>query len=124
MIQNLKKNVTCAHNYRSTNTSKSDSIIVTSGDCSSIQYLEHVVATITFSYTTFRGVTEFYLVSPSGTRSHLLHYRYQDALDTQAPGSLTWDFMSVHFWKENPIGSWTLEISRKLALGTGNTIKC
>ncbi|VDI58111.1 Hypothetical predicted protein [Mytilus galloprovincialis] len=95
----------------STTTSASDFIIVTSGDCSSINYLEHVVADITFSYTSFRGATKLYLVSPSGTKSHLLHFRYQDAVDNQAEGSQTWDFMSVHFWKENPIGSWTLEIS-------------
>ncbi|VDI83699.1 Hypothetical predicted protein [Mytilus galloprovincialis] len=102
----------------STTTSASDSIIVTSGDCSSIHYLEHVVADITFSYTNFRGVAQLFLVSPSGTRSHLLHHRQQDAVDNVAAGSLTWDFMSVHFWKENPIGSWTLEISQKLALAT------
>ncbi|XP_076095743.1 furin-1-like [Mytilus galloprovincialis] len=44
----------------------------------------------------------------TSTRSPSL---YQDAVDNQAEGSQTWDFMSVHFWKENPIGSWTLEIS-------------
>lgn len=95
----------------STTTSASDSITVTSGDCSSINYLEHVEADITFSYSAFRGVTQLYLVSPSGTRSHLLHYREQDAVDNEAAGNLTWTFMSVHFWKETPIGSWRLEIT-------------
>ncbi|XP_063426103.1 neuroendocrine convertase 2-like [Mytilus trossulus] len=95
----------------STNTSASDSITITSGDCSSVNFLEHVVADITFSYTGFRGVTQLYLVSPSGTRSHLLHYRYNDAVDNEPAGTLTWTFMSVHFWMENPIGSWSLEIS-------------
>ncbi|XP_076100234.1 neuroendocrine convertase 2-like isoform X1 [Mytilus galloprovincialis] len=95
----------------STNTSASDSITITSGDCSSLNYLEHVLAHITFSYTGFRGVTQLYLVSPSGTRSHLLHYRYNDAVDNEPAGTLIWTFMSVHFWKENPIGSWSLEIS-------------
>ncbi|CAG2257585.1 FURIN [Mytilus edulis] len=99
----------------STSTTASDSIAVTSGDCSSVNYLEHVVADITFSYTSSRGVTEMYLVSPSGTKSHLLHYRNKDATDNSAAGSLTWDFMSVHFWNENPIGSWTLEIRPNLA---------
>ncbi|CAC5402781.1 Furin-like protease 2,Proprotein convertase subtilisin/kexin type 6,Furin-like protease 1, isoform 1-CRR,Proprotein convertase subtilisin/kexin type 5,Furin-like protease 1, isoforms 1/1-X/2 [Mytilus coruscus] len=105
---------TCTTSTRSpslsTTTSATDSITVTSGDCSSVNYLEHVVADITFSYTGLRGVTEMYLVSPSGTKSHLLHYRNQDAVDNSAAGSLTWDFMSVHFWNENPMGSWTLEI--------------
>ena len=122
IIFKILKKVSCVP-YRSTTTSASDSMTVTSGDCSSINYLEHVVADITFSYTTFRGITELYLVSPSGTKSHLLHYRNQDALDNQAAGSLTWDFMSVHFWKENPIGIWTLEISAKSAIATGNTIQ-
>ncbi|CAG2202838.1 FURIN [Mytilus edulis] len=106
---------TCTTSTRSpslsTTTSASDSITVTSGDCSSINYLEHVVADIKFSYTRFRGVTKLYLVSPSGTKSHLLHYRYKDAEDNIPAGSQTWDFMSVHFWNENPIGSWTLKIS-------------
>ncbi|VDI58108.1 Hypothetical predicted protein [Mytilus galloprovincialis] len=113
---------TCTTSTRSpalsTPSTVSDSMTVTSGDCSSINYLEHVVADITFSYTTFRGNTELYLVSPSGTKSHLLHYRHQDAIDNVAAGSLTWDFMSVHFWKENPIGIWTLEISAKSAIAT------
>ncbi|XP_052103674.1 neuroendocrine convertase 2-like [Mytilus californianus] len=94
----------------STNTFLSDSITVTSGDCSSINYLEHVVADITFSYSGLRGMTHLYLISPSGTRSHLLHYRKQDAFDNVPAGSLTWDFMSVHFWNENPIGIWILEL--------------
>ncbi|XP_052106275.1 proprotein convertase subtilisin/kexin type 6-like [Mytilus californianus] len=93
-------------------------ITVTSGDCPSIKYLEHVVAHITFSYSSLRGVTQLYLVSPSGTRSHLLHYRHQDAIDNGAAGSLTWDFMSVHFWKENLIGTWSLEISPNLTTVT------
>ncbi|CAG2257581.1 Furin-like protease 2 [Mytilus edulis] len=113
---------TCTTSTRSpalsTPSTVSDSMTVTSGDCSSINYLEHVVADITFSYTGFRGNTELYLVSPSGTKSHLLHYRHQDAIDNVAAGSLTWDFMSVHFWKENLIGIWTLEISAKSAIAT------
>ncbi|XP_063427076.1 endoprotease aex-5-like [Mytilus trossulus] len=113
---------TCTTSTRSpslsTSTSASDSMNVTYGDCSSTNYLEHVVADITFSYTGFRGVTELYLVSPSGTKSHLLHYRNTDAIDNQAAGSLTWDFMSVHFWRENPIGIWTLEINLGLHIAT------
>ncbi|CAG2228671.1 PCSK5 [Mytilus edulis] len=66
---------TCTTSTRSpalsTTTSASDFIIVTSGDCSSINYLEHVVADITFSYTRLRGVTKLYLVSPSAQGSNL-----------------------------------------------------
>ncbi|CAG2219980.1 FURIN [Mytilus edulis] len=95
----------------STNTSVSDSIHVTSGDCATINFLEHVVANISFSYSNMRGVTKLYLVSPSGTRSHLLHYREHDAVDNGTAGTQSWAFMSVHFWKETPNGIWTLEIS-------------
>ncbi|CAC5363922.1 FURIN [Mytilus coruscus] len=35
---------------------------------------------------------------------------YQDEEDTSAAGNQTWAFMSVHFWKENPTGTWYLEI--------------
>ncbi|CAC5363923.1 Furin-like protease 2,Proprotein convertase subtilisin/kexin type 6,Furin,Endoprotease bli-4,Proprotein convertase subtilisin/kexin type 5 [Mytilus coruscus] len=105
---------TCTLSKRSpslnTTTAVYDSITVTSRDCSSINYLEHVVVDITFSYSSLRGSTQLYLISPSGTISHLLHYRYQDEEDTSAAGNQTWAFMSVHFWKENPTGTWYLEI--------------
>ncbi|XP_052106655.1 proprotein convertase subtilisin/kexin type 6-like [Mytilus californianus] len=82
---------------------------ISTSDCSSIDYLEHVTIDISFSYTRYRGVTEFYLVSPSGTESHLMHYRYDDAIAFSSAGSLSWTFMSVHFWRETPIGQWTLK---------------
>lgn len=82
---------------------------VTSADCSTISYLEHVTVEVAFSWTRYRGATELYLVSPSGSESHLLHYRYDDAIAFSGAGSLTWTFMSVHFWRESPIGTWTLK---------------
>ncbi|XP_071161252.1 furin-like isoform X1 [Mytilus edulis] len=87
----------------------SDSRAIQNSDCSAISYLEHVTVNINFSYSEKRGVTEFYLVSPDGTESHLLHYRYSDAVYYSSAGSLSWTFMSVHFWGENPIGEWTLK---------------
>ncbi|CAG2222110.1 FURIN [Mytilus edulis] len=75
-----------------------------------IRYLEHVTVRIEFSYNRYRGVTELYLVSPSGTESHLLHYRYKDAIKYKTEGSLIWTFMSVHFWWENPVGTWRLKV--------------
>ncbi|CAG2222109.1 FURIN [Mytilus edulis] len=83
-----------------------DTIEVTT-DCS-IRFLEHVTIDITFSYSSYRGVTEIYLLSPSATYSNLLHVRINDANKFSNAGTLSWTFMSVHFWWENPIGSWNL----------------
>ncbi|XP_063426267.1 proprotein convertase subtilisin/kexin type 6-like [Mytilus trossulus] len=88
---------------------RTDSKSISSSDCSSISYLEHVTIDISFSYTRYRGVTEFNLVSPSGTESNLMHYRNEDANRFFSAGSLSWTFMSVHFWRESPIGQWTLK---------------
>ncbi|XP_052106652.1 neuroendocrine convertase 2-like [Mytilus californianus] len=83
-----------------------DKIEVTT-DCP-IRFLEHVTIDITFSYSSYRGVTEIFLLSPSATYSNLLHVRINDANKFVDAGSLSWTFMSVHFWWENPIGSWNL----------------
>ncbi|XP_063426108.1 furin-like protease kpc-1 [Mytilus trossulus] len=83
-----------------------DTIEVTT-DCP-IRFLEHVTIDITFSYSSYRGVTEIYLLSPSATYSNLLHVRINDANKFSNAGTLSWTFMSVHFWWENPIGSWNL----------------
>ncbi|CAG2227760.1 PC3-like endoprotease variant B,Furin-like protease 2,Furin-like protease 1, isoform 1-CRR,Furin-like protease 1, isoforms 1/1-X/2,PC3-like endoprotease variant A,Proprotein convertase subtilisin/kexin type 5,Furin-like protease kpc-1,Proprotein convertase subtilisin/kexin type 4,Proprotein convertase subtilisin/kexin type 7,Furin,Proprotein convertase subtilisin/kexin type 6,Furin-1 [Mytilus edulis] len=86
----------------------SNTIFVSRSD-SLIRCLEQVTVRIKFSYSKFRGVTELYLVSPSGTESNLLHFRYEDAIKYERRGSLTWTFMSVHFWWENPVGIWRLK---------------
>ncbi|XP_063426110.1 neurogenic locus notch homolog protein 1-like [Mytilus trossulus] len=83
--------------------------LITSTMCS-LSYIEHVTATVSFSYDRYRGLTEIFLVSPSGTESHLLTNRGKDAVKYQEAGNLTWTFMSVHYWGENPIGNWTLQV--------------
>ena len=107
--------------YRSTNGSKlsTDSTSVTASDCSAVVFLEHVTVTIRFSYSKYRGATEFYLVSPSGAESHLLHFRYDDAIKFESGDTLTWTFMSVHFWWENPLGTWTLQFRSTYGNSTG-----
>ncbi|XP_052106649.1 neuroendocrine convertase 2-like [Mytilus californianus] len=85
-----------------------DRTLVTSTHCS-LSYIEHVTATVSFSYDRYRGLTEIFLMSPSGTESHLLTNRGKDAVKYQEAGNLTWTFMSVHYWGENPIGNWTLK---------------
>ena len=64
---------------------------------------------ITFTYSRYRGATYIYLVSPSGTESRLLTYRYDDAITFSSSGSKSWTFMSVHFWRESPVGTWKLK---------------
>jgi len=110
--------------YRSTSGSKlsTDSTSVTASDCSAVAFLEHVTVNITFSYSRYRGATEFYLVSPSGTESHLLHFRYDDAIAFASEDTLTWTFMSVHFWWENPLGTWTLQFRSTKGYSTGKVI--
>ena len=48
------------------------------------------------------------LTSPSGTRSTLLFPRSRDNKDTTFD---EWPFLSVHFWGESPVGTWTLEVT-------------
>ncbi|XP_071132915.1 neuroendocrine convertase 2-like [Mytilus edulis] len=81
-------------------------IDVSSDDCP-IRHLEHVMATVSFSYSCCRGAVEVYLVSPSGTKVVLLPQRYSDALITYTTsGSFTWTYKVVHLWGENPLGKW------------------
>ena len=47
------------------------------------------------------------LTSPSGTSSHLLLPRLRDMDDDNFN---EWPFLSVHFWGENPSGTWKLRI--------------
>ena len=45
--------------------------------CDNIDFLEHVVANISFSYTS-RGDIKLTLISPTGTPSEILSYRKND----------------------------------------------
>ena len=62
-----------------------------------------------------RGDIKIELTSPQGTKSILLPYRNYDFIS--AEGYDDWPFMSVHFWGENPIGTWTLKITYKSGSG-------
>lgn len=106
---------------------------------SHVTSLEHVQARLTLSYNR-RGNLAIHLISPAGTRSTLLHPRYehsdnekQDTLvnthrqknkkvkcswwsfccrphDYSSEGFNDWAFMTTHSWDENPTGMWTLVI--------------
>ncbi|KAK2161965.1 hypothetical protein LSH36_107g10022 [Paralvinella palmiformis] len=71
-----------------------------------INYLEHVQAKVTLMYSR-RGQLQLHLVSPNGTRSTLLPRRKKDMKRGQFKD---WPFMSVFYWGEQPMGTWTLEI--------------
>ena len=62
-----------------------------------------------------RGDVEIELRSPSGTTSVLLPYRDYDFVNDV--GYDSWPFMSVHFWGENPVGTWTLRTTYKSGSG-------
>ena len=62
-----------------------------------------------------RGDIKIELTSPQGTKSILLPYRNYDFIN--AEGYDDWPFMSVHFWGENPNGTWTLKITYKSGSG-------
>ena len=63
-----------------------------------------------------RGDIQVELVSPSGTKSILLPYRKYDFVN--AYGYYIWPFMSVHYWGENPQGTWTIIVHYQSSAGS------
>ena len=86
----------------------SNPLVITFTYSGSIEFLEHVVATMTVGVNRGRrGNLRIALTSPFGTTSTLMDYRDYDS----GTGHYTdYTFMSVHFWGENPSGQWTLTI--------------
>ncbi|XP_053383148.1 furin-like protease kpc-1 [Mercenaria mercenaria] len=80
-----------------------------------IKYLEHVQVSISFQ-AEYRENTQIYLVSPGGTESRILRERPND-IET---GTVSWKFMSLHTWGENPSGTWTLRMDSSLSSNTLN----
>ena len=74
------------------------------GEESNINYLEHVIVIIQAKFSP-RGYLEGYLTSPSGTVSQILPYRPYDVIATDFNN---WPILSLHFWGENPQGTWKL----------------
>ncbi|XP_004406659.1 PREDICTED: neuroendocrine convertase 1 isoform 2 [Odobenus rosmarus divergens] len=77
------------------------------GQDNAIKSLEHVQFEATIEYSR-RGDLHVTLTSAAGTSTVLLAERERD---TSPNGFKNWDFMSVHTWGENPIGTWTLRIT-------------
>ena len=58
-----------------------------------------------------RGDISITMTSPSKTQSTILPYRDRDFINTR--GYWKWPFLSVHFWGENPAGTWTIRVSSR-----------
>ena len=76
------------------------------GTINAVNHLEHVQCKISLHYIP-RGNIMVVLTSPAGTRSTLLFPRPRDTLGQRFDA---WPFLSVHFWGESPVGTWTLEV--------------
>ncbi|KAL5527160.1 hypothetical protein ACEPAG_5951 [Sanghuangporus baumii] len=74
---------------------------------SNFDALEHVTVRVWIDHTK-RGDVEISLLSPNGIRSMLAEKRTRDRDKDGFPG---WRFMSVKHWGENPVGTWTLNVS-------------
>lgn len=79
---------------------------VNKSEIGDLKHLEHVLAVISLE-SGIRGQLRINLLSPSGTKSNLLEFRKKDR---SLKGFTKWPFMSVHFWSENPVGTWYLEV--------------
>ena len=66
-----------------------------------------------------RGDIMIELISPQGTTSTLLPYRKYDFINSDDEGYAyhLWPFMSVHYWGENPVGTWTMIVTFKSSSG-------
>ena len=71
-----------------------------------VRYVEHVVVKISVQYSR-RGDMVIILTSPMGTNSTLLPKRSKDFSNAGFSG---WEFMSTHYWGENPFGYWHLYV--------------
>lgn len=69
-----------------------------------VKYAEHVLLVTTFNHSR-RGATEILIVSPMRTRSWVLQDREKDI---NAGWFNSWQFLSTHFWGEDPRGIWEI----------------
>ncbi|KAI4457760.1 proprotein convertase subtilisin/kexin-related [Holotrichia oblita] len=76
------------------------------GTLNEVVFLEHVQCKISLRFFP-RGNLRILLTSPMGTTSTLLFERPRDVV---ASNFDDWPFLSVHFWGEQAVGRWTLQI--------------
>jgi subtilisin-like proprotein convertase family protein len=86
-----------------------------------IDYLEHVVVQLSLEFMGYpksnkpgRGDIQLELMSPHGTTSTILPYRSKDTSPYKYDN---FEFMSVHFWGEDPAGDWQLTIRNRASAG-------
>lgn len=75
-------------------------------NCPEIGMIEHVMPEISLKFK-MRGLLAIHLISPSGTNSTILGRREHDE---NQRGFTSFQFLSVHFWDEDPNGTWKLQI--------------
>merc|ERR1719483_137477 len=76
------------------------------GTINAVNHLEHVQCKVSLTYIP-RGNIMLVLTSPSGSRSTLLFPRPRDTLGTRFDD---WPFLSVHFFGESAVGTWSMEV--------------
>ncbi|KAI8487868.1 hypothetical protein Bbelb_343160 [Branchiostoma belcheri] len=76
---------------------------ISSGSCG-IRYLEHVLVAANIGFPR-RGHLRLTLAAPSGTASTVAPGRDRD----ETP-DLSWTFLTLQNWGENPLGSWRLSV--------------
>jgi proprotein convertase subtilisin/kexin type 5 len=76
------------------------------GTVNEVRYVEHVQCKISLRFFP-RGNLKLILTSPQGTPSVLLMERPRDVVSSNFDD---WPFLSVHYWGENPLGRWTLQV--------------
>lgn len=97
--------------------------VVRVGDCKSqdgttVNKLEHTELTIEISHP-YRGDLTIDLVSPMGTTSQILTNRKND----DSSDGVSFTFMTVHNWGEDPSGEWILRVKDNPPAGTRRTNK-
>ena len=87
---------------------QNDPFVTTFTYTGDIVSMEHVIVLTTVGVNSGnRGDLRVELTSPSSTTTVLMDYRDNDLVS----GSFNnWEFMSVHFWGEDPNGEWTLTV--------------
>ncbi|XP_022919564.2 furin-like protease 2 isoform X1 [Onthophagus taurus] len=76
------------------------------GTLNEVRYLEHVQCKVSLNFFP-RGNLKILLTSPMGTTSILLFERPRDIVSSTFDD---WPFLSVHFWGEQALGRWTLQV--------------
>lgn len=87
-------------------------------DCNEISRIERVILTGSIIHP-HRGQVRILLESPHGTVSELLPLRSSD----NSPDLLQWDFVSIHFFGEDPRGNWKLRIESEKDLKEAEKFK-